>query len=168
MRKEKGVRTRLVLSLLPLAISTIFTGCSMHEVPLRPYQPLPYPPWSINFISEDNAVQAQEALGVDEAIAIAMANNYALRIARTEVSIAEGQLQQAKLFDNPEIDFSIVSSSAADSVLSIAGSLLQPIPLFWPKRQVAIAVAEVSLERAKAEIQRFEWELRVSVKKTYF
>lgn len=153
--------------LLPLMISALFTGCSMHEAPLRPYQPLAYPPSSVQFVAEGNAVQAREALGLDQAMAIAMASNHALRIARTEVDIAEGQLQQAKLLDNPELEFSILSSSAAGSVLNIAGSLLQPIPLFWPKRQVTIAVAEASVERARAEIRKFEWELRVTLKKTY-
>ena len=168
MKNGERVRTGLFFRLLPLMISAMFTGCSIHEAPLRPYQPLAYPPSSVQFIAEGNIVQAREALRLDQAMAIAMANNYALRVARTEVDIAEGQLQQAKLLDNPELEFSILSSSAAGSVLNIAGSLLQPIPLFWPKRQVTIAVAEASLERARAEIQRFEWELRVTLKKTYF
>ncbi|EKD34258.1 MAG: hypothetical protein ACD_75C02417G0001, partial [uncultured bacterium] len=167
MRNAESVRARLFFGILPFVISVMLGACSMHEAPLRTYQPQPYPPWSIKFIAKDNTVQAQEALTVDEAMAIAMANNHALRVARTEISIAEGQLQQAKLLDNPEIEFSFSSSSAADSVLSIAGSLLQPIPLFWPKRQVAIAVAEAAVERARAEIQRFEWELRVTIKKSY-
>jgi cobalt-zinc-cadmium efflux system outer membrane protein len=167
MEKEKRIRAILFFGLLPFVVSAMLAGCSLHEAPLREYRPQPYPPVTIKFISEDHTVQEKAVLGMDEAMAIAMADNHALRVARTEVSIAEGQLQQAKLLDNPEIDLSMVSSSAADSVLSIAGSLLQPIPLFWPKRQVAIAVAEASVERAKAEIQRFEWELRVTLKKTY-
>ncbi|MBI5593579.1 MAG: TolC family protein [Deltaproteobacteria bacterium] len=150
-----------------LIISVIFIGCSPHLAPLRKYEPLPFDLYTLNIISSDVPAKTKEALGLDDAIAIGMTKNHALRIAREEVAIAEGQLQQAKLLNNPEIEFSIRSSSAVDSVLNIAGSLLQPIPLFWPKRQVAISVAEASLERAKAEIQRFEWDLRVNIKRTY-
>ncbi|MDO9265436.1 MAG: TolC family protein [Desulfosalsimonadaceae bacterium] len=156
----------LSLGLVPV-ISTIFIGCSLHVEPLRKYAPLPYAPCSIKFISKDDALKTKKTLGLDEAIAICMTNNHALRIAREEINMAEGQLRQAKLLNNPEIELNINSSSASDAVLNIAGSLTQPIPLFWPKRQVAIAVAEASVERAKAEILRFEWELRVGVKRTY-
>jgi cobalt-zinc-cadmium efflux system outer membrane protein len=135
--------------------------------PLRKYQPLPSTPLSIEFIPEQGAEKNKEVLGLDAAIALCMANNHALRIAREEINIAEGQLQQAKLLNNPEIEFSIGSSSAAGSVLNVAGSLLQPISLFWPKRQVTIAVAEAVVERAKAEIQRLAWEIRVNLKRTY-
>ena len=151
-----------------VVISTILIGCSTHVEPLRKYDPQPYTPYSLKIISKDDAIITKGTLGLDEIIAICMTDNHALRIAREEVNIAEGQLRQAKLLNNPEIEFSIRSSSAADSVLNIAGSLLQPIPLFWPKRQVAIEVAEASLERAKAEIQRFEWEMRVNIKRAYF
>lgn len=156
-----------VSGILVLVSSAMLIGCSMHVAPLRKYAPLPHAPRSIKFISKDAPVNTKKALSLDEAIAICMTGNHALRIAREEINIAEGQLQQAKLLHNPEIEFSISSSSAADSVLSIAGSLLQPIELFWPKRQVAISVAEASLERAKAEVQRVEWEMRVNIKRTY-
>lgn len=150
-----------------LLISTLVVGCSTHVETLRKYEPLPSTPWSVKFISLGGAEKAKEALSLDAALAIGMANNHALRIAREEINIAEGQLRQAKLLNNPEIEFSISSSSAAGSVLGLAGSLLQPISLFWPKRQVTIAVAEAALERAKAEVQRFEWEMRVNIKRTY-
>lgn len=153
--------------ILLLVLTTLVIGCSVQVAPLRKYEPLPYTPLSIEFIPE-HTEKTKEALGLDAALALSMANNHALRIAREEINIAEGQLQQAKLFNNPEIEFSISSSSAADSVLNLAGSLLQPISLFWPKRQVTISVAEAAVERAKAEVQRFQWEMRVSTKRAYF
>lgn len=151
-----------------LAIATLVVGCSVQVAPLRKYEPLPYTPLSIEFVPEQGAGKTKEALSLDAALALSMANNHALRIAREEINIAEGQLQQAKLLENPEIEFSISSSSAAGSVLNLAGSLLQPISLFWPKRQVTISVAEAAVERAKAEVQRFQWEIRVNTKRTYF
>lgn len=154
--------------ILALVISVMLVGCSANVAPLRKYTPLPHAPRSIKFLSKDDAVTTGKALGLNEAIAIGMTNNHALRIAREEIANAEGQLQQAKLLHNPEIEFSIGSSSAADSVLNIAGSLLQPLDLFWPKRQVAVSVAEASLERARAEVQKFEWEMRVNIKRAYF
>lgn len=151
-----------------LILSLAFIGCSLYVDPLRSYDPLSYPLVSIKMIESDEAGKAKGTLGLEEAIAACLTQNHALRIAREEIGIAEGQLMQAKLINNPEIEFSIRSSSAADTVLNIAGSLLQPISLFWPKRQVAIAVAEAYLERARAEVQRFEWELQVNVKQSYF
>ncbi len=150
-----------------LLLATLVIGCSLQVAPLRKYEPLPSAPLSVEFVPEQGTEKIKEILGLDAAIAIAMTNNHALRIAREEINIAEGQLQQAKLLNNPEIEFSISSSSAADSVLKIAGSLLQPISLFWPKRQVTIAMAEAAVDRAKAEVQRFEWEIRVTIKRTY-
>ena len=154
--------------ILTLVLTTLVVGCSVQQVAqLRKYEPLPSAPLSVDFIPEQGAEKTKETLGLDAAIAIGMKNNHTLRIAREEINIAEGQLQQAKLLNNPEIEFSISSSSAADSVLKIAGSLLQPISLFWPNRQVTIAVAEAVVDRAKAEVQRFEWEVRVNIKRTY-
>ena len=157
----------LVIFSRMLIVAAVFIGCSPHVAPLRKYEPIQSDLYSIKIYSGDHPAETGETLGLDEAIAICMTKNHALQIAREEVAIVEGQLLQAKLLNNPEIELSIRSSSAADTVLNIAGSLLQPITLFWPKRQVAIAVAEASLERAKAEIQRFEWELRVGVKRAY-
>lgn len=154
--------------ILVLVLTVLVVGCSVQVAPLRKYEPLPYTPLAIKFIPEEGAERIKEVLSLDAALTLSMANNHALRIAREEINIAEGQLQQAKLFDNPEIEFSISSSSAAGSVLNLAGSLLQPISLFWPKRQVTIAVAEAAVERAKAEVQRFQWEMRVNTKRAYF
>ncbi len=153
--------------ILTLVVTTLVVGCSVPVAPLRKYEPLPSAPLSVDFIPEQGTEKTKETLSLDAAIAIGMTNNHALRIAREEINIGEGQLQQAKLLDNPEIEFSINASSAAESVLNLAGSILQPISLFWPKRQVTILVAEAAVERAKAEVQRVEGEMRVTIKKTY-
>lgn len=156
------------IACLAFAISIVFTGCFSHVEPLRKFEPLPITPNPIKIIYDVDKNNTAEALSLNDAVSMCMKRNHALQIARQDIAIAEGQLRQAKSFSNPEIEFGISASSAADSVLSITGSLLQPISLFLPKRRVAIEVAEASLDRAKAEIQRFEWALTVEVKRIFF
>ncbi|MFA6012203.1 MAG: TolC family protein [Desulfobacteraceae bacterium] len=150
------------------AVSIVFIGCFSHVEPLRKFESLSITPNPIKIIYDVGKDNTAEALSLNDVVSICMKRNHALQIARQDIAIAEGQLRQAKSFSNPEIEFGISASSAADSVLSITGSLLQPISLFLPKRRVAIEVAEASLDRAKAEIQRFEWALIVEVKRAYF
>lgn len=156
------------IACLAFAVSIVFIGCFAHVEPLRKFESLALTPNPIKIIYDEGKDNTVEALSLNDAVSICMKRNHALRIARQDIAIAEGQVRQAKSFSNPEIEFGISASSAADSVLSITGSLLQPISLFLPKRRVAIEVAEASLDRAKAEIQRFEWALAVEVKRTYF
>ncbi|MBA4367794.1 MAG: hypothetical protein C0403_09170 [Desulfobacterium sp.] len=161
------MRLFLIVS-LAFAMSIVFIGCSAHVEPLRKYERLSCTPNPIKIIYDVDKDKTSETLSLNDAMSVCMKKNHALQIARQDIAIAEGQIRQAKSFSNPEIEFGISTSSAANSVLNITGSLLQPISLFLPKRRVAIEVAEASLDRAKAEIRRFEWELTVEVKRTYF
>jgi outer membrane protein TolC len=94
-----------------------------------------------------------DGLTVDEAAAVAVTYNPALRASRADAGVAAAQLVEAGLLPEPTIEYDF-SESAFDGVL----------PLIWPgERDARIGGAEARVGEVRFSILEAEWALKRDV-----
>ncbi len=103
-------------------------------------------------------VSLADGLTTTEAAAIAIVGNPGLRAKRQSVGIAQGQLIQAGLFPNPEIDATWFTPSATgaqvNALFDVTGTLLT--------RGLERDVAAAQADRARMEVLESEWDVAFS------
>jgi len=113
-----------------------------------------------------------EGLTVDEALRLALQNNTALQAQQYTITVAEGELRQARTFpNNPHLEGEGLTGRAGHSPLQNARKytvkLSQDIPLGgkWRQRQ---QIAAAGLERTTWDVQNAQRELVKEVKETFY
>jgi cobalt-zinc-cadmium efflux system outer membrane protein len=107
----------------------------------------------------------QPTLTLEQAIAMSLSSNPALRAAGAGVAIAEGARRQAGLLPNPEL--SVLREGASQANRTQTVQISQPLEL-GGKRAARIAVAELDRSLAADEVRVKAAELRADVTAAYF
>ena len=106
------------------------------------------------------AVQAPEPITLQSAIAMAMASNAELSVARRELEAAEGPVLQGSARPNPELSFLLEDTQRATRTTTL--QINQPIEL-GGKRAARISAAERGRDIAAAELAAKRADLRATV-----
>lgn len=107
-----------------------------------------------------SAVLSRESLTIQEAMAVAFAENPEFAAARWEADIAKGLIIQAASLPNPELSVSVEDTRRESSLTSV--ELTQPIEL-GGKRRARTAFAERDRDAALIETEQKINELRSAV-----
>ena len=113
-----------------------------------------------------------EGLTVDEAVRLALQNNTALQAQQYTITVAEGELRQARTFpNNPRFEGEGITGRERNDVRqntrTFTVKLSQEIPLGgkWRQRK---EIATAGLERTRWEVQNAQRELIKEVKETFY
>ena len=115
------------------------------------------------------AGDATRALSSDEAVAVALFLNPALRATRKQRGVAEGELVSAGLLSNPAISASWMHIQ--DFTADFASGLLDLGARWVPPRPGEIdakkALARARLDEVRAEVSAAEWQVATDVRKAH-
>lgn len=131
---------------------------------------------SLNLFLLSSLVMAEEpsptmdnSLSEDEVVEKVLQSNYELQSIKTDIEIAQAELQKAGLWPNPEVEYSFVTDkyNANEGEESSEYGLSQSIPIsgrtIFQKK-----VAKLGIERAKWQVKNFERELIAETLKTFY
>lgn len=122
---------------------------------------------SIGFVNAQN----NPNLSLEQADKLLITNNLDLLAAKYDINIAEAQKIQAKLFDNPDISFSVPIYSREFKWFDVGGnyviSLEQAIKIAG-KRKAGIQLAESQKELATWQYEVLARQLKYALHNSYF
>lgn len=117
----------------------------------------------------EETTPAQSALTEEEAVKNAIQNNYDLRLAAVSVALAKAELVKARLWPNPESEFSIHSDKyyANEGEGGYEYGLSQSIPISG-RTIFQMKVAELGIKRAEWQLKDVRRQVAAEVKKTFY
>ncbi len=98
---------------------------------------------------------------------LAAANSPTLRQAVADVRTAEGNLIQAKTYNNPTVSYMDISSNNTNTAMAVGGSIEQSIST-GGKIKLGVAAAQMSLDNAILAQRRARMDLATAVRNAYF
>ncbi len=107
-----------------------------------------------------------EGLTLDEALALALANNRRLHAGFLELGVGRADLVQAGLLKNPSLSLAFLLPSGGGRA-RVGADLVQSVAELW-QLQEREEVAQLSQDQRILDLSRFAGELIVSTKATYF
>ena len=165
-KSSKGSPAKPEIFFCLLAASTavffIFTASvfPQQSVPTQPTQ-TPVKPTSAEFVTQDG-------LTIEKLTELGTNRRADLQAARQRLAIAEGRLLQARLRPNPTLDTEYGSTrflgGEAESDLSVRASQVFEL---GNKRNRRVAVAELELQKIRAEVLAIERQIAVEIRTAY-
>ena len=117
-----------------------------------------------------NAASGQEALTLDAAIALALADNPDIRVLSADIASARGEVTTARTWQNPEISVAPGFKTIRDpSTTEFHGDFGVEQTFEWPgKRALRRAVAEQNVTLRQRARDGFRSQLTIQVRRAYF